>query len=147
MPSRSGSYPGDVNVLGARIVAQLIDLVAMFFLMVAVIVTLVGLLPVTDPAEAEFLGVVTFVGVALGYGTLLEGRYGKTLGKMAMNVRVVSRDGREIHYGQAFGRNIPALFGGWPTWLVGMATIAVNDDNQRLFDKASDTYVIRDTGQ
>lgn len=145
--SRSAPYPGNVNVLGARLVAQLIDLVAMFLLLLVAIVALVVVLPGVDAAEAELLGVFTFVGVALGYGTVLEGRYGKTLGKMATNVRVVCRDGSEISYGQAFGRNIPALFGGWPTWLVGMAAIAVNDDNQRLFDVAADTYVVRDTRQ
>ena len=143
--SHSSTYPGDVNVLGARLVAQLIDLVAMFLLLLVAVVALVVAIPGVDAAGAEFLGVITFIGVALGYGTVLEGRYGKTLGKMATGIRVVSRGGSEIHYGQAFGRNIPALFGGWPTWLVGMAAIAVNDQNQRLFDKASDTYVVRDT--
>ncbi|MBP1985706.1 RDD family protein [Halolamina salifodinae] len=144
---RSSTYPGNVNVLGARLVAQLIDLVAMFLLMLVAIVALVVVFPGVDAAGAELLGVLTFVGVALGYGTVLEGTYGKTLGKMATNVRVVCRDGSEIDYGQAFGRNIPALFGGWPTWFVGMVAIAANDDNQRLFDELADTYVVRDTGQ
>lgn len=143
---RSDDYPGDVHVLGARILAQLIDLLAMFVLLVAVLAALIVALPGVETAEIEFLSVLTFVAVALGYGTVLEGRYGKTLGKMATNVRVACRDGSEIHYGQAFGRNIPALVGGPTTWLAGMAAIAVNEDNQRLFDKAADTYVVRDTG-
>ena len=30
------------------------------------------------------------------------------------------------------------------TWLVGVAAIAIDDQNQRLFDQAADTYVVKD---
>lgn len=133
--------PGDVDVIGARIGAQLVDLVAMFVL---ALVLAFGLVSAAGGSGARLLFFLVFFGVAIGYGTVLEGVYGKTFGKILTDVRVVDRRGADIGFGKAFVRNIPALFGGWATWLVGMAAIAMNDDNQRLFDQAADTYVVAD---
>ena len=140
-PSRD---PGDVDVVGGRIAAQLIDYVVMFLLLLAVVFVGAGATGSTAGAESSaFFGLLV---VGLGYGTVLEGAYGRTVGKMVTNVRVVGRHGRDIGYGQALVRNLPALFGGWLTWLVGLAAIAIDDQNQRLFDRAAETYVVRDAG-
>lgn len=138
----TGRDPGDVDIVGARIVAQIIDLVVMFVLLVAAIVAVATAL---GGGGSEGIWFLAFLAVGLGYGTALEGTYGKTVGKMVTDVRVVGRSGQDISYGKAFIRNIPALFGGWLTWLVGMAAIAMDDRNQRLFDQAAETYVVRDT--
>jgi uncharacterized RDD family membrane protein YckC len=111
-------------------------MIAVFVVMLVVGVAVAGAF---RSRGAVFL---VFIGVSLGYGTVLEGAYGKTLGKVALGVRVVGRSGEEIGYGAALVRNVPALFGGWLTWLVGMAAIAVDDQNQRLFDQLADTYVV-----
>lgn len=141
-PSSAGG-PGDVDVIGARIAAQLIDMVAMFVLLFAFVFVGVSAVAPSESA-AGGVAVLAFLVVGLGYGTLLEGAYGRTLGKMATDIRVVGRGGRGISYGQALVRNVPALFGGWPTWLVGMAAIAIDERNRRLFDQAASTYVVRD---
>jgi uncharacterized RDD family membrane protein YckC len=140
----SGRGPGDVDVVGLRIGAQLIDFIVMFVLLVVVIVA--GATAFGGGGGGKGIWFLALLVVGLGYGTVLEGTYGKTVGKMVTDVRVVGRGGRDITYGKAFIRNIPALFGGWLTWLVGMAAIAMDDRNQRLFDRAAETYVIRDTG-
>lgn len=134
-PRRSPS-PGNTDVVGARIAAQIIDMIAIFVIMLVVGVAVAGAF---RSRGAVFL---VFIAVSLGYGTVLEGVYGKTLGKMALGVRVVGRSGEDIGFGAALVRNVPALFGGWLTWLVGMAAIAVDDQNQRLFDQLADTYVV-----
>ena len=142
--SRQPSHgPGDVDVVGARIAAQLIDYVVMFILLLVVVFAGAG--TAGSPGAIEATVFFGFLVVGLGYGTVLEGAYGKTVGKMVTDIRVVGRSGREIGYGQALVRNVPALFGGWLTWLVGMAAIAIDNQNQRLFDRAAATYVVRET--
>ncbi|MFW5911327.1 MAG: RDD family protein [Halolamina sp.] len=142
MSAQPSHGPGDVDVVGARIVAQLIDYVVMFVLLVLAVFGVAAV--VGSGGGGEGILVLALLAIGLGYGTVLEGRYGKTIGKMVTDVRVVGDRGREIGYGQAFIRNIPALFGGWLTWLVGIAAIAIDEQNQRLFDMAADTYVVRD---
>jgi len=140
MSRQPSSGPGNVDVVGARIAAQLLDYAVMFLLLIVVVFVGAG----AGGAEGTvFFGLLV---VGLGYGTVLEGTYGKTVGKMVTGIRVVGRGGREIGYGQALLRNVPALFGGWLTWLVGMAAIAMDDQNQRLFDQAAGTYVVSDAG-
>lgn len=136
--TRSSYGPGDTDVVGGRIAAQIVDLVAIFVIGVVVAVLFgMGL----QSRGGVFLG---FILVTLGYGTVLEGAYGKTLGKMVASVRVVDVNGEAIGFAEAFVRNIPALFGGWLTWLVGIAAIAIDDQNQRIFDQFADTYVVAD---
>lgn len=135
----TGRSPGNVDVVGDRIAAQIIDYILMFVLLLVFAALLAA--GGSSGQGTVFLGLLV---VGLGYGTVLEGTYGKTVGKMVTNIRVVGRGGREIGYGQALIRNIPALFGGWLTWLVGVAAIAIDDQNQRLFDQAADTYVVKD---
>lgn len=140
-PSSSGRGPGNVDVVGDRIVAQIVDYILMFVLLVEFVVAGVAAAGPEAGEGVVFLGVLV---VGLGYGTVLEGTYGKTVGKMATNIRVVGRGGREIGFGQAFIRNVPAPLGGWLTWLVGVAVIAMDEQNQRLFDQAAATYVVKD---
>lgn len=136
----SGTYsapsPGDTEVIGARIAAQIVDICVIFI--VVLIAILVAGAVLQSRAAMFLLGVAAL----LGYGTILEGAYGRTLGKMALQIKVVDRTGDQIGYVEAFVRNIPALFGGWVTWLVGMAAIAISDRNQRLFDLLAGTYVV-----
>jgi uncharacterized RDD family membrane protein YckC len=135
---RSSYGPGDTDVVGGRIAAQVIDMIVIFVLAVVVGVLFgLGL----QSRGGIFLGIIV---VTIAYGTVLEGAYGKTLGKMALGIRVVGPAGEDIDYGPAFLRNIPALFGSWLTWIVGIAAIAIDDQNQRLFDQFADTYVVRD---
>ncbi|WP_435116868.1 RDD family protein [Halolamina sp. C58] len=145
MSRQPSSGPGDVNVVGGRIAAQLLDYAVMFLLLIVVV--FVGAAAAGSQGGAEATVFFGLLAVGLGYGTVLEGAYGKTVGKMVTGIRVVDRRGTDIGYGKALVRNIPALFGGWLTWLVGMAAIAIDDQNQRLFDGVAGTYVVRDTGR
>lgn len=129
--------PGDTDVVGDRIVAQIVDMVAIF-----VLAFVVGVLAGVG-FQTEGAVLVAFVAVTLAYGTVLEGATGQTLGKMLTGIRVVDPTDDDVGYAQAFVRNVPALFGGWLTWLVGVAAIAIDDQNQRLFDQFADTYVVK----
>ena len=75
------------------------------------------------------------------YWTALEGYRGQSVGKMALNLAVVGTDGRKIGYkdaavesfGKAFLLPLDCLIG----WL------AMRGTGQRLFNRVSDTVVVR----
>ena len=132
------------DVVGARIGAQIVDLVIMFVQVVAVGALLVFLARPERAQSARGLFFLALLTLPL-YGGLLEGYWnGQTVGKRLAGIKVVDQRGREPSVGQAFVRNVPAvvLFGWLPT-VVALASIAINDYRQRLFDTAADTYVVR----
>jgi uncharacterized RDD family membrane protein YckC len=98
----------------------------------------------------ETAGVASSVALVFGpalYAWLMVGRWGQTLGKMALGIRVVrSEDGERVSYLRALGRAasvwVLALFALplllaylWPLW---------DKRNQTLYDKMASTIVVRD---
>lgn len=78
------------------------------------------------------------------YFTLLEGRYGQTIGKMALNIKVVrAADGAPIDYGEAAVRTILRIIDGLFDYLIGAIFIWTSDEKQRLGDRVAHTVVIR----
>lgn len=124
----------DTNVVGARIGAQTIDIIAML-LQLAMVATLLG-----GGRSGFFLALLTLP----LYGGLLEGYWnGQTLGKRALDIRVVDERGGEITFAQAFVRNLPAmLMPGWLAYVVALASMAVTDRRQRVFDQIAETVVV-----
>ncbi|MBM2823396.1 MAG: hypothetical protein HW413_2142 [Thermoleophilia bacterium] len=111
-----------------------------------------------DPATGEWsatAGFVFFVVFFLGpplYQWLMIGRWGQTLGKMALGIRVVrSEDADRVSYPRALGRasslwvlgtfgwillGLPLLLAYlWPLW---------DKRNQTLYDKMASTIVVKD---
>jgi uncharacterized RDD family membrane protein YckC len=89
--------------------------------------------------------IIAGIGSGVGwflYAGLLEGRYGRTVGKLAVRLKVVSMRERRT-YQQTFIRSIPKLF--WYIFLpfdvaVGLAT--EGDPRKRWSDGVSRTLVI-----
>jgi uncharacterized RDD family membrane protein YckC len=118
-----------------RIAAMLID-VAIIFIPIRI-----ALIFVTPMNQDIFAGIAT--GMAwFVYAGILEGKYGKTLGKHLMHLKVVSMvDQRLLR--QGFIRSIPKLF--WYAFLpvdtlIGLAMDG--DPRQRFTDRVSLTSVI-----
>lgn len=146
MPSTDTVRPDreTTDVVGARIGAQVVDLVLMF---VQVVLVAFALVVLARPDRTEGARALAYVGVLTLplYGGLLEGYWnGRTVGKRLFGIKVVDRRGREPSVGQALGRNLPAvvLFS-WVTTAVALAAIATSERRQRLFDRAAETYVVR----
>jgi uncharacterized RDD family membrane protein YckC len=77
------------------------------------------------------------------YFTLLEGRYGQTIGKMALNIKVVrAADGGPIDYGKAAVRTILRVIDGLFDYLIGAIFIWTSDEKQRLGDRVAHTVVV-----
>lgn len=142
MPSNS-VRPEATNVVGARIGAQIVDLLVLFVQMLAVSVGLAVLLRPDTEASIRGFVYLSFLTLPV-YGGLLEGYWnGQTVGKRLLGIKVVDSRGDEASVGQAIVRNLPAvvLFS-WVTSAVALASIAMTDRRQRVFDSFAGTYVV-----
>jgi uncharacterized RDD family membrane protein YckC len=77
------------------------------------------------------------------YFTLLEGRYGQTVGKMALSIKVVRQaDGAPIDYGEAAVRTALRIIDGLFDYLIGAIFIWTSDEKHRLGDRVAHTVVV-----
>jgi len=98
--------------------------------------------PIAIPSIALFA--LGFIGVALLYFPLLEARFGKTLGKRFMRIRVIRENGGNISVGQGFVRRLALYF----ELLVPDAIfIPFTDKKQRALDILAKTVVIHEPGE
>jgi len=100
---------------------------------------------------AADLAVFSAVMVALGllsiamhafYEIGMVGRFGATLGKMALRLRVVRADGSQIGYGRAAGRHF-AKYLSQLTAGIGFLLAAFDREKRALHDMVADTRVVR----
>ena len=135
------------NVTGPRIVAALIDLVPLTILFVVMAAT-VGQLDSTDGSgfSANLGGrpALLYLLLVMVYYIWFEGLTGASLGKKIMGLKVVRVSGEPYGWGPCFGRNLVRVLDGLPVlYMVGLISVAVTQNNQRLGDIFSDTLVVR----
>ncbi len=149
-----------VAQLGSRMLARVVDLViqvALLFLLATVAPLLLGLLAVAGVVSfdgALYQGVMVLVValVVVGYPVTMEALAGgRTVGKLALGLRVVRDDGGPIRFRQAATRGLVSAAVEWPgliapplTWLASIWTMAVSPQAKRLGDYAAGTLVIHD---
>lgn len=149
-PSRS-----DTDVIGKRVVAQVVDLILMIVIFMAIflVVTFTGGfisgLTGGDGAIIDaFSGIGLLVGSvgSFGYSFILEALWdGQTVGKRLVGIRAVTEAGERITASKALLRNIPAVASfGWITYLVALLSMAATDRRQRIFDTLAGTVVVRE---
>jgi uncharacterized RDD family membrane protein YckC len=92
------------------------------------------------------LQVVAFVSAYFLYFMLLEGAFGRTIGKLFLGLVVIQFDGRRCTWWSAFVRNAfrllevnPLFFGG----ILAAISAWVSPYRQRLGDRAAGTIVVR----
>ena len=141
--------------LGSRTLALLIDIFAqiglaiVLYILLAIGLTLAGGL--ADGALALAGIVVVSAVVLVGYPAVLETlTRGRTLGKLAMGLRVVRDDGGPIRFRHALTRALVRVSLEWPgvlpplTWVPRLWTMLLNPQGKRLGDLAAGTIVIHD---
>jgi uncharacterized RDD family membrane protein YckC len=81
------------------------------------------------------------IGIAVTYETVMIGKYGATLGKMACKIKVVTADGGRVSYLRAFGRywskQLSAII-----CLAGYIMAAFDDERRALHDRICNTRVV-----
>lgn len=148
MATTSGS-PGQLAGLGSRIVAFIIDAIITGIvggILTFPLVFLVGLGGDASGAGAGLLFLVQLIFplAVFAYFIVMEGMYGYTIGKKLMSIRVVGENGAQIGMGAAAIRNVLRIVDSLPfAYIIGIALIAINDDEQRVGDMAASTYVVK----
>ena len=89
------------------------------------------------------LGLFIQIGTAVGYETLLIGKYGATLGKMACKIQVVTADGSRVSYLLAFGRYFAKMLSAF-TLSIGYIIAAFDPERRTLHDRICNTRVVHE---
>ena len=133
------------DVVLERVLAFVIDFVA-FWVVWGV---LSGILGAVSDALGGFVGGFGSL-VFLAYFVYFEAEYGQTVGKMVMDIVVVTEEGRPIGYKQSAIRTLLRIVDALPVfYIVGLVAIYLTDRKQRLGDVVADTVVVkaRDAGE
>jgi uncharacterized RDD family membrane protein YckC len=152
---RDGILIGEGVVLDARPASFLsralgaaLDLAAIGVVLIALLLVTSRSLSFVDPDLAPAIGVAVLVLVMVVVPTTVETlSRGRSLGKLALGIRVVRDDGGPVRFRHAFLR---ALVGIGELWLtlgsVALIASLTNDKGKRLGDMAAGTYAIRVRG-
>jgi uncharacterized RDD family membrane protein YckC/ribosomal protein L40E len=76
------------------------------------------------------------------YYTVAVGKWGRTVGKAALKIKVVKPDGSRVRYGRALGRSLAYYLNGF-TLYIGFLIIAFTKEKRGLHDYIADTIVIK----
>lgn len=143
-----------------RFLAFVIDFIVL--IVIGGVLAAIGVITLSvggDAEEVETIDGVIQAIIAFGYFFLLTALFGATLGKMAMGLRVVDKDGNKAGFGpvaireliaRALGAMITAVVGAGIGDLVGIAVgliiiimILFDERRQGLHDKVGGTFVVK----
>lgn len=131
-----------------RAVGALIDVTVMFVFYILGMLLWAATLVDYDPALSAAVLIIFTVVVLLGYPLVFEtATRGRSLGKMAMGLRVVSEDGGPERFRQALFRSLAAVIEIW-MFFGGPAVICslISPSGKRLGDVFAGTVVISERG-
>jgi uncharacterized RDD family membrane protein YckC len=138
--------------IGSRFIALLVDYLIWGAGLVVVVVLAFLLLPALRTFNrisaqwAEAIVIFTLFLFNWGYFTLFEAFWnGRTPGKRVAKIRVIQRSGRSIGLVESMARNLVRYVDQLPFfYAVGVITMFVTRQHQRLGDLAAGTLVVRD---
>jgi Predicted membrane protein/domain len=138
--------------IGSRFIAIFIDYAIWTVLLV--LVSLVGAIVLPGISFLDRLSVNWAIGILVvlfflfhwGYFTLFEALWnGRTPGKRLVRIHVIHRTGRAINFLESLTRNLIRFVDSLPSlYAVGLITMFLSRQNQRLGDMAAGTLVVRD---
>ncbi len=86
---------------------------------------------------------VLIFGINIGYSTFMVSKYGGTLGKLAVGIKVVRVDGSGLSFAQAIGRACAEILSGM-TCYIGFIMVAFDEPEKRgLHDHICGTRVVQ----
>jgi uncharacterized RDD family membrane protein YckC len=142
------SFDYQVAGLGTRGIAQLLDLLIVFGIMIAVLffAAAAGAVLQSD-GIASLIDIIGIFVVVFGYFWVSEALWsGQTLGKRAFRLRVVGDRGEPMTFAQAGIRNVIRIVDFLPYgYGVGLAVLFINGKGKRLGDLAAGTIVVKDS--
>ncbi len=142
------SFGYQVAGLGTRAIAQLLDLLIVFGILVALSLAAGGAAAFTDNAlVADLILIIGGFITVFGYFWASEAMWsGQTLGKKAFRLRAVGDRGEPLTFLQAGIRNIVRIVDFLPYgYGVGVVVLFINGKGKRLGDLAAGTIVVKDS--
>lgn len=132
----------DLAGLGSRFTAGVIDLAIKAVIVIAVVLAALPLSGLAATLALTILPLLVYVGYDVLFETLGSGR---TPGKRATGLRVLSADGGPEDGVSSLIRNVLRLIDGLPlSYVPGIVSILVTKKNQRVGDLAAGTIVVRE---
>lgn len=88
--------------------------------------------------------VLMFINIIVGmlYETIMIGKYGATLGKMACKIKVVRADGGRVTYGRACGRYFSKILSSMICMVGYFMALFDKEEKRALHDRICDTRVV-----
>jgi uncharacterized RDD family membrane protein YckC len=141
--------------IGSRFIALLVDYLiwgaALVVLILVGVIVLPAMHTLSRLSEQWTIAIVIFSVFLFnwGYFTLFEAFWnGRTPGKRVARIRVIQRSGRAIGLFESMARNLVRYIDQIPSfYAVGVITMFVTKQHQRLGDLAAGTLVVRDREQ
>jgi uncharacterized RDD family membrane protein YckC len=132
--------------LGSRGIAELLDLLVQTATFSLVVGSAALLAQGAGSTAAVIVGLIAYLVVFVGYPVILETFWqGRTLGKAAMGLRVVTVEGAPIRARHALIRGTMGIFEIYsPLALLAMVLIVFSKREQRLGDMLAGTIVVRE---
>ncbi len=141
---------GELNYarFGTRFAAYLLDVIILFAFNMSMDLIMglgvgqaIGTAPKGTLALQLFLMAFQLV-VGICYEALMVGKYGATLGKMALKIKIVTADGGRVSYARAFGRYFAKMLSSF-TCMIGFIIAAFDNPQKRaLHDHICNTRVV-----
>ncbi len=138
----------DVDVIGMRVLATIIDAVVLTVALLLVSVSfgiVAALVPDETGVVALFINLALFVvsfALFFGYYVIFEGRWGQTPGKAICGIKVIREDGGIPGTKAALVRTLLRVVDGFFSYLVGFVIAISSEKRQRLGDMAAHTLVV-----
>ena len=132
--------------LASRGLALALDLCTQVALMIVGVFVVAGVATQADTALSVAIGLAFYLAVILGYPVAFETlSRGRTLGKLALGLRVVREDGGPIRFRQAFVRGLVGVVEIWISFgSIALITSLASSRGKRLGDFLAGTVVIRE---
>ena len=141
----------DVDVMGRRVAALLIDLLIVWTIQFVVAVTLgitAGVILSLSGSSSSGAGGVSLLAqvlaylISFGYFIVLEALWGRTVGKRLFGLMVLNADGSQISWGEATVRRIGFVVDMFFCGLLGFAVASGSPLKQRVGDRWAKTVVV-----
>lgn len=142
-------YTGALNLagIGTRFAAAFLDgllLMAVNFGLGLVVGVAAGRSAGAESSAFLATQVILFIvntAIGIAYETIMVGKYGATLGKMACKIKVVTADGGKVTYARALGRHFAKMLSTF-TIMIGYLIACFDKEKRALHDHICNTRVV-----
>jgi uncharacterized RDD family membrane protein YckC/ribosomal protein L40E len=162
LPDQAGAY---VNVeyggfwirLGASFIDGLVLLVPTIIVSIPFIIKMINWIIDSLPPSGSYyyqynynyfvfgwywLWMLAIWTIEIAYFTISVGKWGKTIGKKAVGLKIVRTDGSRVSYARALGRSLAYMLNGF-SYDLTFLMIAFNAQKRGLHDYIADTIVVK----